>query len=256
MAFVWNRSFSAFEKPEAAFLPEGCPLENLAEFAARGADLIVEVAHPDITKEWGPRFIQHANYLMGSPTVMADQPTNDAIRKLATDPTGFGVYVPAGALWGGEDIGKMADSGKLSALIVRMKKHPVSLKLGGDLGEVLAGYSPGSGELVVYQGPLRPLCPLAPNNVNTMACAAIAGHTVGFDQLEAVLVADDSLEAHVVEIEAFGNMRPDGTQLVVKTQRINPAAPGAVTGTATLDSFVSSVVRAGRIPLGDGVHLC
>ena len=46
--------------------------------------------------------------------------------------------------------------------------------------------------LFVYcAGPLRPLCPLAPNNVNTMACAAIAGHNVGFDNLEAVLVADD-----------------------------------------------------------------
>ena len=57
----------------------------------------------------------------------------------------LGVYVPAGALWGGEDIAKMADSGsqnlvlmvltcagfvgKLSGLIVRMKKHPQSLKL-------------------------------------------------------------------------------------------------------------------------------
>ena len=43
---------------------------------------------------------------------------------------------------------------------------------------------------------------------------------------------------------------------MVKTQRINPAAPGAVTGTATLDSFVSSVLRAGALPRGDGVHLC
>lgn len=37
------------------------------------------------------------------------------------------------------------------------------------------------GDIVVYDGPVRALCPLAPNNVNTMACAAIAGHTLGFD---------------------------------------------------------------------------
>jgi len=53
------------------------------------------------------------------------------------------------------------------------------------------------GEYIVYSGPLRALCPLAPNNVNTMACAAIAGHTVGFDGLQAELIADDSLQAHV-----------------------------------------------------------
>jgi predicted dinucleotide-utilizing enzyme len=30
-------------------------------------------------------------------------------------------------------------------------------------------------ETVIYDGSVRDLCPLAPNNVNTMACAAMAG---------------------------------------------------------------------------------
>jgi predicted dinucleotide-utilizing enzyme len=30
-------------------------------------------------------------------------------------------------------------------------------------------------ETVIYDGNVRDLCPLAPNNVNTMACAAMAG---------------------------------------------------------------------------------
>ena len=38
-----------------------------------------------------------------------------------------------------------------------------------------------TGETVLYDGSVRGLCPLAPNNVNTMAAAAIAGHTIGFD---------------------------------------------------------------------------
>ena len=193
----------------------------------------------------------------------------------------------------------MADCGKLSKLIVRMKKHPLCLKLvppvscctprlivhvqSGELQQLVDNYEPSSGELIVYDGaasapplrclccillcfaivvssstvpllhppllchccvllyfasvvsptafsrapphlccnpsaaafnlavsgspasllckshivgfravgPLRALCPIAPNNVNTMACAAIAGHTLGFDGLQAVLVADD-----------------------------------------------------------------
>jgi hypothetical protein len=28
------------------------------------------------------------------------------------------------------------------------------------------------------------LCPLAPNNVNTMACAALAAHNLGFDKVK------------------------------------------------------------------------
>ena len=39
-------------------------------------------------------------------------------------------------------------------------------------------------------GPVRGLCPLAPNNVNTMAGGAIAAHTLGFDGVIARLVAD------------------------------------------------------------------
>ena len=39
-------------------------------------------------------------------------------------------------------------------------------------------------------GPVRELCPLAPNNVNTMACAAIAAHNLGFDGVMGCLVAD------------------------------------------------------------------
>ena len=37
---------------------------------------------------------------------------------------------------------------------------------------------------------MRDLCPLAPNNVNTMAVAAIAGHNLGFGGVQGCLVAD------------------------------------------------------------------
>jgi predicted dinucleotide-utilizing enzyme len=39
-------------------------------------------------------------------------------------------------------------------------------------------------------GTVRELCPLAPNNVNTMATGALAAHTLGFDGTRARLVAD------------------------------------------------------------------
>lgn len=39
-------------------------------------------------------------------------------------------------------------------------------------------------------GSVRGLCPLAPNNVNTMATAAIAAHNLGFDHVQGCLVSD------------------------------------------------------------------
>ena len=34
----------------------------------------------------------------------------------------------------------------------------------------------------LYRGPVRELCPLAPNNVNTMAAGAVAATNLGFDK--------------------------------------------------------------------------
>ena len=43
---------------------------------------------------------------------------------------------------------------------------------------------------VCFPGPIRELCSLAPNNVNTMAAAALAAHNLGFDKTQGCIVAD------------------------------------------------------------------
>ena len=50
--------------------------------------------------------------MLGSPTVLANKDTEIQLRD-ATKTYGKGLYVPSGALWGGEDIRKMADLGTL-----------------------------------------------------------------------------------------------------------------------------------------------
>lgn len=99
-------------------------------------------------------------------------------------------------LWGSaalllQDIYKMASLGNLKGLTITMKKHPSSLKVldkvkaANDalLAKLAAGEDPGPTTL--YEGPVRDLCPQAPNNVNTMAAAALAGHNLGFDKVSA-----------------------------------------------------------------------
>ena len=57
-----------------------------------------------------------------------------------------------------------------------------------------------------------------------------------------------------MEVELFGPTKPNGNRFSVKTVRCNPADPGVVTGSATYNSFLSSIYRAQN--KGTGVHLC
>merc|ERR1711879_347052 len=111
------------------------------------------------------------------------------------------------------------------------------------------------GEVVLYEGSVRNLCPLAPNNVNTMAAAALAGFNLGFDGVQAKLICDFSLTAHVITIEACGAPNSIGESFKTSTERYNPAAVGAVTGSATYDSFLSSILLASSREAGS-IHLC
>ncbi|XP_056409818.1 aspartate dehydrogenase domain-containing protein [Hyla sarda] len=59
IAFVWNRTMEKMEKTIESHLQ----LRNLDDFEKREADLIVEVAHPSITRKYGERFLSAANLL-------------------------------------------------------------------------------------------------------------------------------------------------------------------------------------------------
>jgi predicted dinucleotide-utilizing enzyme len=239
LAFVWNRSPERVRSSAPAGV-RGALLEELSAFGARGrVDVVVEVAHPSITGRYAEAFLAAgADYFCGSPTCFAEQEVETRVRA-AAGRAGRAVFLPAGALWGSADI---------------QKKAPHHVKAVGALREkldaiVAAGLA---GEQVLYEGPVRGLCPLAPNNVNTMACAAMAaGPALGFDGTRARLVVDKSLSAHVVQVDVEG---PGG--FTVGSTRFNPAKKGAVTGNATYASFLSSLLaavdKAGAV---SGVHI-
>jgi aspartate dehydrogenase len=54
----------------------------------------------------------------------------------------------------------------------------------------------------VFDGPVREGARLYPQNVNISAAAAIAG--LGLDRTRVVIVADPTIDTHVVELEAEG----------------------------------------------------
>ncbi|XP_064392117.1 aspartate dehydrogenase domain-containing protein-like [Halichondria panicea] len=245
VVFIWNRSIEKMKD----LVSEHLILRDLNDCSSRHPDLIVEVAHPSISAEYGMEFLKFADFMIGSPTALADATVYKSL--LGAAQSEHGLYVPAGAFWGGQDIQKMANQGTLKGLTVTMKKHPSAFKLVGPLEEKLKTVL--DKPLTLFKGPVRELCPLAPNNVNTMACAAIAAHNLGFDGVIGCLIADPNLESHVVEIEVVGPGQK-GNNFSVKTVRNNPASAGAVTGKQTYGSFSSSLF--GAVGKGKGVHLC
>ena len=255
IAFVWNRTRSKMK----GHVREDLQLERLENAIERRPDLIVEVADPKISERFAADWLRHCDYMIGSPSGMASKGMEQMIAAANSNSGNHGLYIPSGALWGAADIQKMADRNTLASLSISMAFHPSSLKrVFGDLAINMKKHVKSddttNGPITVYSGPVRALCPMAPNNVNTMAAAALAAHTLGFDKTHGELIVDSSLDAHVITVDARGHPRSDGSYFRAVSTRHNPAQHGAVTGSATLVSFVSSMVGAnGR---GRGIHFC
>lgn len=241
LGFVWNL------KPEE--VPSSLPvLVDLADHGKHDVDLIVEVAHPDISRNYGVSFLKHADYMAGSPTAFADAALEQAIREEAKRPTGHGLYIPKGALPGLHDVLDMVANGRLVEAEIAMHKAPDSINYLGPLETPLAAIKETK---ALYEGPLRALCGYAPNNVNTMAVLALSSQ-LGFDKVKATLLAVPELEYHITEVKLWGPEQEGGARYCLELRRINPAAKGAVTGSATYRSFWNSLCRAHSG--GDGVH--
>ena len=239
LAFVWNRNRARFDER----IPKDLIIEELNESATRTCDLVVEVAHPVISKEWGAFFLAHSDYMIGSPTALADRVLEEQLLKQSHK---HGLYIPRGALPGLEEVLALRANNKLSAASITMRKHPKSLKYSGPILESTTNRQ------VYYRGPLRELCGYAPNNVNTMAVLALSSG-LGFDALQAELVADTSLEHHITEVSLFGP-GPVDKRFSLELVRKSPAGIGAVTSSATFDSFLRSL--RGAHQKGTGIHFC
>uniref|UniRef100_A0ABI8AKT2 Aspartate dehydrogenase domain-containing protein n=1 Tax=Felis catus TaxID=9685 RepID=A0ABI8AKT2_FELCA len=189
---------------------------------------------------------------VGSPSALADQATEQRLLE-ASHRWDHAVFVARGALWGTEDITRLDAAGGLQSLRVTMATHPDGFRLEGPLAAVRSTEH----RTVLYEGPVRGLCPFAPRNSNTMAAAALAAPSLGFDRVVGVLVADLSLaDMHVVDVELTGPPGPTGRSFAVHTHRENPAEPGAVTGSATVTAFWRSLLGCCQLPSRPGIHLC
>lgn len=217
-------------------LPADMALRDLRAFAERDADLIVEMAHPDVTREWGMRILERTNYMFISVTALADEGMEDRLKEV-TSANGTRVFIPHGGVVGMDALLENRDVWE--EVHVDMKKNPKNVDCDR------AGVDPDSvtEETVLYDGPTRGICPLFPRNVNTHASIAYAG--LGFDRTHSVLRVSPEWNTATVAIHATG------PGLELKVERVEGIT--GVTGASTPASIYNSVQTIGST--GPGIHL-
>ncbi len=90
--------------------------------------------------------------------------------------------------------------GGLDSVTVTVRKDPSAWK--GTVAESLVDLDALKEPHIVFDGPVREGAKLYPQNVNISAAAAIAG--IGLDRTRVVIVADPTITAHIVELDATG----------------------------------------------------
>lgn len=221
VAFVHNRT-----RPAA--VPETLILDDLAGVADRAVDLVVEMAHPDYTRQWGESILGAADYLPLSVTALADQALFDRLEARARR-SGHRLLIPHGALMGVDNL--VEGRGTWAEVEIAFYKNPANIDF------TVSGFDPSriDGETVVYDGPVRGIAALYPRNVNTMVTCGLA--TIGLDRCRARLVASPGLPVGIAEVRAVGR---DGAVLHMRKEQ--PMA--GVSGTEMFESQFASILRA------------
>ncbi len=226
IAFVHNRSAAALEA-----LPAALRLHDMEDFGRFDAELVVEMAHPAYTRQWGERILAAADYLPLSVAALADDALRERLVAQATA-AGTTLAIPHGALMGLDSLREWRH--EWAEVTISFFKHPSNI----DFSE--SGIDPAGiqGETVLYDGSARGIAARFPRNVNTMITCALA--TIGLDRCRARLVAVPALKVAVAEVSARGR---DGSLLEMRKEQ--PVS--GVSGTEMFESQWASILRAARL---------
>lgn len=168
-------------------------------FFARRYDVVLECAGHDAVRAHGARVLESgADLLVTSVGAFTD----DALftRMLAAaKANGKRLILPSAGI-GALDILSGAAVGGLDQVTITVRKDPSAWK--GTVAEKLVDLDALTAPRVVFDGPVREGARLYPQNVNISAATALAG--LGLDRTRVVIVADPTIDRHVVEIEASG----------------------------------------------------
>ncbi|WJS85908.1 aspartate dehydrogenase domain-containing protein [Paracoccus sp. TOH] len=209
-------------------LPPATFISDESEALARGVDLIVETAMPELVARLAPRALERSDFCAFSGTALADAAVERAIRDAAAA-SGRRFFVPHGAvlaLDGLEDGREL-----LQSVTITTTKSGKSLGLDPDA------------QGLVFEGTAREACKRFPRNVNVHAAIALAG--IGLDRTVSRIVAVPGQQENEHRIE----IRGEGLEW---TLEIASRSLGGVTGSYTPHSAAGSVRR---ILGGSGIRM-
>ncbi len=221
-----------------AGVPQEFLLRDIKGFASHRPDLVVEMAHPAVSRQFGEMVLRETDYMPLSMTAFADEALQQRLLDTARR-HGRCLFIPHGAVVGLENIYEGRDLWEEVTMV--MKKSPQNLDFSAAPQFKAAEITQAT---VLYDGPTRAVCPLFPRNVNSHATVALAG--IGFDRTRSVLIADPALEVSVIEITA------QGRGVAMKIERSNPLK--GVSGVFTLNSTLAAITRAKGA--GSALQIC
>lgn len=221
------RAFVHARRPEA--LADVAPHHRLASLAGPlpgTPALVVEAAHPDITRAHGEAILRQADYMPLSVSALVDDALTERLTAVAAA-HGRRIMLPTGALVGGHSL--TATRQMWQSVEITFRKHPANI----DFSALDTDPASITAPTVVFEGPVREIATLFPRNVNTMVTCALA--TVGLDRAVGRLVADPDLEGvAVAEVLALGQ---DGSR--IHTVKRQPMV--GVSGTEMFASLLHSI---------------
>ncbi|MGE0735952.1 MAG: aspartate dehydrogenase domain-containing protein [Alphaproteobacteria bacterium] len=225
VAFVYNRDSGKLKDA----VPEHLICKALSKAESFDPHLIVEMAHPSISKSFGDKFLRYADYLPLSVTALADAELEKKLRRAAKTHQ-HRLLIPHGALMGLDSLFEWRHMWE--EVTITFEKHPNAI----DFSE--SGMTAPTGRATVYDGPARGIAAKFPRNVNTMVTCGLA--TVGLDKCRAVLIADSTLNYGVADVRARGK---DGATLHMRKEQ--PMA--GVSGTELFESQFHSLLKAAGV---------
>lgn len=206
-------------------------LESLDDFPIAGMrlpDLVVEAAHPDVTRHYGEKILRVTNYMPLSTAALIEEDARNRLKAVAAA-CRTELLLPHGAVVGLDSLIEWKDQWR--EVTITFRKPPESI----DLTQMVLCPDEIDRETTLAHGSVRELASRFPRNVNAMVTCALA--TIGLDRCIGKLVAVPGLDTLSLRIEAQGR---DGTLLTI--ERTQPAA--GVSGTEMLASLCRSVGRA------------
>lgn len=209
-----------------AGLASGIATTDPEDFVAslNGLDLVVEVAHAEVSARLGARILEKASYMPCSVVALADDHLRERLIRIAKD-AGKRLFLPHGAVVGMDNL--LEARGLWISARITFRKPAASIQPGLDVS---------ADETVLFEGTVRDIATQFPRGVNAMVACALA--TVGLDRATARMIADPRI-GNVLRGE-FEFTGLNGSRLTIIKE--DPAV--GVSGVGMTNSIHSSVLRA------------